>query len=362
MTSSQPAKKVSFDSPPAANGEASDSRSAQGTKEFWKTAPSLRQLSTDPIFLSSAIVQSTLAALSAKDSDDLDASSLLMLSLLHQQQTIPSQQRQYIDVDGPIDPEETLIRYDIPFAPKDPHRSLRLRKRVALSAGGTYSKASTSSSGNSSRNDGFLPGLEEVDPNVRVVLNSFILPRRWVDTETGVEWVQHAWPFPSSRTETMETQKRLKAKMTQLGAKRTGTCPIRTVLVAECFLEVMRQVVTECWERGLLMLHIHAERVASQAAHRELFESRVGHAMRLALKGEKDAMHAEEAIAELQAKVLALEQEEQQLKTLCGEFASFAEEQALIEEKQHNEALSALRKEGLIKRNQLEQMLMVPPP
>ncbi|KAG5479440.1 hypothetical protein LSCM1_04703 [Leishmania martiniquensis] len=242
-----------------------------------------------------------------------------------------------IDVDGPADPNATLIRYDIPYAPGDPRRSLRLRKSLGR-------------------------GAEErvVDPNVRVVIDSFITPRRWVDAATGVVWVQHASPFPSSRIEAAETQKRLHAQLEAHQARRTGTSPIRSLLVAECMLEVLRQVTAECWERGLLLLHVHSERVAAQAAHRRLFESRVGHAFRLALKGEKDVAKVEEDMAALKQRIELLGEEEEDLRRKCSEFEQHAEEQVLIASKKHTDALTKLKREGVQKRAQLEQQLVIP--
>ncbi|KAK7194894.1 dynein arm light chain [Novymonas esmeraldas] len=243
----------------------------------------------------------------------------------------------YIDVTGPADPDETLIRYDIPYAPGDPKRSLKLRRTLGR-------------------------GAEErvVEPNVRVVIDSFITPRRWTEAQTGVVWVQHASPFPSSRIDAAETQQRLHAQLEAHQARRTGTSPIRSLLVAECMLEVLRQVAAESWERGLLLLHVHAERVAAQAAHRRLFESRVGHAFRLALKGEKDVSKVEEDMTALTQRIELLEQEEADLRRQCSEFERYAEEQVLIANKKHNDALTKLKREGVQKRAQLEQQLVIP--
>ncbi|KPA78265.1 putative dynein arm light chain [Leptomonas pyrrhocoris] len=243
----------------------------------------------------------------------------------------------YVEVSGPADPSETLIRYDIPYAPGDPKRSLKLRRSHGL-------------------------GAEErvVDPNVRVVIDSFITPRRWVDAETGVMWVQHASAFVSSRIEAAETQARLHEQLAAHQARTTGTSPIRSLLVAECILEVLRQVTAECWERGLLLLHVHSERVAAQAAHRRLFESRVGHAFRLALKGEKDVAKVEEDMTQLRQRVELLEREEAELRQKCNEFEAYAEEQLLIANKKHSDALVKLKKEGALKRAQLEQQLVIP--
>lgn len=245
----------------------------------------------------------------------------------------------YIDCEGPVDPESTLIRYDVPYAVHDPKKSLKLRKKMGVGDVET----------------------RPVDPNVRVIIDRFIIPRRWTDSR-GTLWVQHASPFVTSRTDTLETHKKLKQRLAQYHAKETGICPIRTLLIAECYLEVIRMVTAECWERGLLLLYVHAERVAAQTSHREIFESRVGHAFRLTLKGEKDTATVEREIAELKSKIEDLVQEEKNLRKLCADFSAYAEEQTLIENKEHNDIVAQLKKEGLVKRNQLEKMASVPVP
>ncbi|CCW70321.1 unnamed protein product [Phytomonas sp. Hart1] len=245
----------------------------------------------------------------------------------------------FIDVDGPVNPEESLIVFDTPYAPEDPSKSLKLRQKLGLLQGEDH----------------------PVDPNVRIILDSFITPRRWRDPVTGTLWVQHASPHPRNRIETRTLHAAFHQRLRALHVRRTGTSPARTALTAECFLEVIRQVVTECWERGLLLLHVYAERVASQAAHREMFESRVGHAFRLALRGEKGASIAQHDKTRLQNRIHELERREQELKEGCETFAKSAEDELLIMEKKHNDAMVALKREYVRKKNQLERMLAVPP-
>lgn len=237
----------------------------------------------------------------------------------------------YIAVDGPVDADRTLIRYDVPFAPEDPKRSLKLRQRLGLSA-----------------------ETREVDANVRVVIDSFLVPRTW--EEGGVRWVQHASPYATSRIETVKTKEKLKKLMKEMGGKSTGICPIRSMLYSECFLEVIRQVAAECWERGLLLLKVHAERVESQTAHRDLFESRTGYAFRLALKGEKDTGAMIRSIESLKARSSELSAEEEELRQKCESHAKYAEEQILIDEKKFNDEINALKKEATQKKNQLDSL------
>lgn len=237
----------------------------------------------------------------------------------------------YLKVDGPVDPDRTLIRYDVPYAPEDPRRSLKLRQRLGLMA-----------------------EERDVDPNVRVVVDSFLVPRTW--EEGGVVWVQHASPFPATRIETVETRQKLHRLMKEMGGKTTGICPIRSLLYSECFLEVIRQVTADCWERGLLLLKVHAERVETQRAHRELFESRTGYAFRLALKGEKDTAAMISKIEEMKTRASSLTKAEEDLRTKCEAHAKYAEEQILIDEKKFNDEINALKKEATVKKNQLEAL------
>lgn len=284
-------------------------------------------------------VRSTNAKPTASTTNHVDVKSLqeAILQLLPSNNTNPNGGAAFVDVSGPADPAETFIRYDVPYAPGDAKRSLKLRRSL-----------------------GYTAEERAVDPNVRVVIDSFITPRRWVERESGVTWVQHASPFVSSRIEAAETQARLHQQLKAFQARTTGTSPIRSLLVAECMLEVLRQVTAECWERGLLLLHVHSERVAAQAAHRRLFESRVGHAFRLALKGEKDVAKVEEDMLQLRQRVELLERDEAELRRKCNEFEAYAEEQVLIANKKHNDALVKLKKEGALKRAQLEQQLVIP--
>jgi hypothetical protein len=237
----------------------------------------------------------------------------------------------FLAVEGPVDSDKTLVLYDVPFAPEDPKKSLRLRQKLGLG-----------------------PETREVDPNVRVVIDSFVKPRTWV--ENGVRWVQHASPFPAARIDAVNVRDKLRRLEREMGAKATGICPIRSLLHAECFLEVIRQVTAECWERGLLLLKVHAERVEAQKAHRELFESRTGYAFRLALKGEKDTTAMVNQIEAYKKRIVELQKEEEVLKQQCDSFGKYAEEQLLIDDKKFTDEINALKKEATQKKNQLDSL------
>eukprot|EP00758_Cryptobia_borreli_P001509 Tbor_TRINITY_DN2299_c0_g1::TRINITY_DN2299_c0_g1_i1::g.2742::m.2742/K10410/DNALI; dynein light intermediate chain, axonemal len=238
----------------------------------------------------------------------------------------------YIEVDGPVNQSETLIEYDVPFAPNDPKKSLKLRQKLGL-----------------------IAETRTVDPNIRIVIDSFITPRTWEDD--GVRWVQHASPYPAARIHAVHTRTALSKLMANLpDAKKVGICPGRSNLYSQCFLEVIRQVTVECWERGLLLLKVYSDAVETQKYHREMFESRCGYAFRLALKGEKDTMSLVAQVDSLKERAAALAKEEAELRQKCDCFAAEAEEQLLIDEKKRSAEISVLKKEANIKKNQLEAL------
>lgn len=238
----------------------------------------------------------------------------------------------YLAVEGPVDEDATLIRYDVPYAPEDPKRTMKYRRKLGLD-----------------------PELPEVDANVRAVLDSFIQPREWTDG-TGVRWVQHASPFPAARIDVVHTREKLRTLMAQQGARPTGVCPVRTYLYSECFIELIRQTVVESWERGLLLLKVHAERVLAQKAHRELYESRTGYAFRLALKGEKDTAAMIDRIQYLEGRKVELAEQEAVFHKMCDDFSSTSEETRKIDDKRRGDELTALRKEAAAKKSMLESL------
>jgi dynein light intermediate chain len=239
----------------------------------------------------------------------------------------------YLEADGPIDEDQTLIRYAVPFAPLDEKKTAKFRKKLGLS-----------------------PDVPMEDPNVRAVLDSFIQPRAWID-QAGTRWEQHASSDASARIDVVRTREKLRQLCAQQSARPTGVCPVRTYLYAECFIELIRQTVCESWERGLLLLKVHAERVLAQKAHRELFESRTGYAFRLALKGEKDTAAMVDRIAYLNQRKKELAEQEAHYHKLCDEFGASSEETLKIDEKKYNDELNLLKKEAAQKKALLESLI-----
>lgn len=238
----------------------------------------------------------------------------------------------YLQVSGPVDEQSSIIQYDIPFAPSDPKRSARYRAKL-----------------------GIPPEDRMPDPNARAIIDGLIAPREWVD-ETGLRWVQHASPYPAARIDVVRTKERVDALMVERGARPTGVCPIRTFLSGECFAEMIRQVVAESWERGLLLLKIHSERVMAQKSHRELFESRCGYALRLALKGEKDTMNMIAKIENLKQRKASLLETEEEYKKKCEDIKTQSAQLMKEDEFRHNAELVGHKREAAQKKALLENL------
>ena len=238
----------------------------------------------------------------------------------------------FVPVQGPVDPRDTLIVFDIPFAPLDPKKSVKLRQRLSLP-----------------------PEADPVENRVVELLDRLIPPREWTD-ENNTRWEQHASPYPSPRADVVRTQAKLQTMMRQQGAKETGICHIRSALYSECFLEVLRQAIAENWERGLLLLSLHSHISERQKTHRELFESRIGFSFRLALCSDRDTASMRKEIAFLEQKREELVKEEERLKKACDDAVTEMEEQVRVDEKLRSDEMQALKKESNQKRAVLEVM------
>ena len=238
----------------------------------------------------------------------------------------------FVPVRGPVDPRDTLIVFDIPVAPLDPKKSVRLRQRLSLA-----------------------PEPEPIEARVASLLDKLIAPREWVD-ENGTRWEQHASPYPSPRADVVRTQAKLQNMMRQQGGRDTGICPVRSALHAECFLEVLRQTVAENWERGLLLLSLQSHLSERQTAHRELFESRIGFSFRLALCSDRDVGSMRKEIALLETKRAELVREEEKLRKACEDTVAECDQQVLVDEKLRGDELQQLKKESNQKRAVLEVM------
>ena len=222
-------------------------------------------------------------------------------------------------------PKQTLLKYDV---------------AVLMSTADTQRKVS---------NDQTSEGL------TRDVLNSILPPRQY--TENGQDLIQYVSTTPATRHDVLKLQKQLEDLLVQRKAKKTGICPVRSVLYGQCFDEIIRQVTIDCAARGLLLVRVRDEMRTTIAAYQALYESAVTWGMRKSMQVEKgkDEVMAEckrlteqektlkARVAELEAKIEAIEKREEDYRAQ--------------KEKEHADETAFLKRQTAQLKAQLEQML-----
>eukprot|EP00667_Euglena_gracilis_P023891 EG_transcript_27203 len=230
---------------------------------------------------------------------------------------------------------DSLITWDLQFAPNDPKKTAKLRQK----------------------ND--LPPYELRSQNqaAQEVIDRFIPPRTWMEDDTI--WEQHASSQPATRLEVVMLQENLNRLLKERGAKETGICPIRRALYAECFDELIRMVTAESVERGLLLLRVRDERRGTVLAYQTLFESRMGYAFRLALKGEQEILENVQKIEAITSQKKDLEKQCEEWKARIERTLGEQEERFKEDEKKYADEINALKKENQAKKVQLENCCLV---
>ena len=135
-------------------------------------------------------------------------------------------------VEVEVNPPASLIRYDAPIF-------VGLEPSVEAASNVKSSKAN------------------EQTAKLEDMLNSMIPPREWVE-ESGV-WMQHVSQEPASRLDIVTLQESLDKALAERKARDTGICPVRDQLYSQCFDEIIRQVVLDGPERGLLLMRTRDE-------------------------------------------------------------------------------------------------------
>lgn len=230
---------------------------------------------------------------------------------------------------------DCLITWDPQFAPNDPKKTAKLRQKRDL------------------------PPFElrPLNPAAQEVIDRFIPPRKWVEEDTL--WEQHASCQVASRLEVVLLQEKLQRLLKERGAKEYGVCPIRQALYAECFDEVIRMVTAECVERGLLLLRVRDERRGTVLAYQSLFESRMGYAFRLALKGEQEILENMHQIDTVTTSKTQLDRQCEEWKAKIERTLEEQEERFKEDEKKYADEINALKKENQAKKVQLEACCLV---
>jgi dynein light intermediate chain len=110
------------------------------------------------------------------------------------------------------------------------------------------------------------------------------LPKEW--EEQGKKFIQYVSPEKATREQAKDLFKALDEKIKERQAREKGICPVRDELYAQCFDEIIRQVSTECPERGLLLLRVRDEIRMTIASYQTLYESSILFGIRKQLQAE----------------------------------------------------------------------------
>lgn len=83
-------------------------------------------------------------------------------------------------------------------------------------------------------------GSKEKQKECDEILNCVFPPKEW--ETNGKLWRKYVSNQPATRAEIIELCETLDKSMERIKGRKTGVCPIRRVLYAQCFDEMIRQV------------------------------------------------------------------------------------------------------------------------
>ncbi|XP_054631542.1 axonemal dynein light intermediate polypeptide 1-like isoform X2 [Dunckerocampus dactyliophorus] len=172
------------------------------------------------------------------------------------------------------------------------------------------------------------------------ILNLIFPPREWM--EGNQLWVQQVSSAPCTRADVVNLEELLDRKLQQRRAIETGICPVR------------RELYTQCFERGHLLLRVRDEIQMTIAAYQTFYESSVVFGMRKALQAEQDKVDMEKRIAELEKEKQELEKELRDEKAKCDAIEKTEEEKHEVQEKKYTEQIQFLKRTNQQLKAQLE--------
>ena len=95
--------------------------------------------------------------------------------------------------------------------------------------------------------------------------------------------MQHVSQEPASRIDIVTLQEKLDKALAERKARETGICPVRDQLYSQAFDEIIRQVVLDGPERGLLLMRTRDEIRMSIDAYKTLYQSSVTFGIKIEL-------------------------------------------------------------------------------
>ena len=168
--------------------------------------------------------------------------------------------------------------------------------------------------------------------------------------------MQHVSQEPASRIDIVTLQEKLDKALAERKARETGICPVRDQLYSQAFDEIIRQVVLDGPERGLLLMRTRDEIRMSIDAYKTLYQSSVTFGIKKQLRAEVGVPALEEKAAQMEAEKADLELELQELRSKFDMMEKRENERRLADERRRKEELDFLKYQGQHLDSFLKQM------
>jgi dynein light intermediate chain len=148
----------------------------------------------------------------------------------------------------------------------------------------------------------------------------------------------------------MTLQEKLDDLLYSKQARDTGICPIREELHSQVFDELIRELVIECEDRGLILLRIRDQIRMSIAAYQTLYHTSVAF-------GTRKTLQAENAVVECENKLNGLVEAKTQLQVTINELENrseamtkkYTEEKEIEDTKLKDEVEYLKKQQGILK-------------
>jgi len=151
---------------------------------------------------------------------------------------------------------------------------------------------------------------------------------------------------PATRFDVEQLQVDLAKALARRKARLSGICPVREDLYSQCFDELIREVMLNNKERGLLLCKIREDVKMTIDAYKILYRSSVTFGTRKHLEAEEGVDEMQARVAELQALQKAKQDEQAQLINKLDLVEKRASERRAIDGKERKEEISFLKYQG----------------
>ncbi|CAI2372284.1 unnamed protein product [Moneuplotes crassus] len=217
---------------------------------------------------------------------------------------------------------------------------------------------STSKGGKKKQKKALPPLKESATTSNEDLLNEILPPREF--TQKGQLWIQYVSATPATRVDVVNLKKELNTKLDQRQAIKTGICPIREELYAQCFDEMIRQITINCNDRGYLLVKVRNEINMTIQAYQSLYESAISSGTRKAIQSDQKKSDIVDKIAQLEHECLSLERESEDLELQVEETIKKHEEIREKETSEHKKWKEEVKLKLQEYRNDIDEALSNP--